>query len=196
MENATEHIPHRTTDAPPITGSAVGGARAGPPPAGAWGSVQTTLSVHDVLERARGLSRRGKLPGFVPGVNGTPSDTLFSFAAFGAPLDYVVAARVGSSVGHTALSFEPRMHRRLPIIMAVVTVVSIWPGLPITDSLIKSYFPSYAFSTWMWYLPLTILPLPFMFMRMWKQSARAAHEHALETIEVLRTTLTLGPPPA
>ncbi len=160
------------------------------PPKGPWGQVRTPLAPDAITDRVRALSRRGKLPGFMPQ---TP-DGLFVFSAFGAPLDYVVTARAEREAAVTILTFLGRMQPRLPLIMAIVTVLSIWPGEPITDSLIRSYFQSYTFPgwvTWAWYLPLTVVPLPFMLIRMCKNSARSAYAHAIESIAIIEEALAV-----
>lgn len=156
---------------------------------GAWGHFVCGVSAERVRDTARTLSRRGKLPGFE---GGGPGGELFSFAAFGAPIDYRVAAVASADVTGTRVAFHAKARMKVPLIFLLVAAASVWPGGPITDSLVRSYFPSYGYPqwvTWAWYLPITVLPLPFMFWRMWKNSKAAAHEHGVESIEVIRAAL-------
>jgi len=157
-------------------------ASAVPPTGDVWGNLATTLSVVAVVERAQQLSRKGKLPGFAK-VNDT-----FSFAGFGEPFDYTVVARAAEG----GLSFHAKMQQKLPIIFAVVIAVSVWPGSWLTDSMLRSYFESYNFSTWFtyaWYIPLTVVPLLWMIPRMLRKSRQAAYAHTCEQIETLRAAL-------
>jgi hypothetical protein len=43
--------------------------------------------------------------------------------------------------------------------------------------------------TWMWYLPLTVLPIPFVWKSAIKKSKASAHAHAMETIEMIEKVL-------
>lgn len=138
----------------------------------------TQLDQAEVLRRLEALSRRGKLPGFERGRDGV----LFTTAAFGEPFDHRLEARA-SGEGATTLRYSLRVLSRLPAIYAAVIVFSIWPGVWLTDSMIRAYFDSYEFPTWAWYLPLTVLPLPPMLIRMVRRSRASATEHAAELAE-------------
>lgn len=158
-------------------------------PTGAWGEFTTARPAAEVSEEARRLSKRGKLPGFEAG--GLPG-VLFKFAAFGAPIDYQISAVASDAPGGTRVAFHAAATKKVPLTFAVITLISIWPGAPITDSLIRSYFTSYDYPTWVtwaWYFPLTVLPLPFMLVRMFRNSKRSAFEHCAESIEILRAAV-------
>ncbi|HLP83451.1 MAG TPA: hypothetical protein VK157_03810 [Phycisphaerales bacterium] len=153
-------------------------------PAGAaWGAIATTSGMPVVLEKAQQLARKGKLPGFARTAAG------FSFTGFGEPFDYVIEARTSDG----GVSFHAAMHRKLPLIFAVIIVLSIWPGSWLTDSMLRSYFESYNFAAWVtyaWYIPLTVLPLLWMIPRMLRKSRQSAYAHACEQIETLRAALS------
>lgn len=150
-----------------------------PPP-----DLATPLESAEVLRRLESLSRRGKLPGFEPGRGGV----LFATAAFGEPFDHRLEARA-EGAGPTTLRYSLRMLRRLPLIYTVVIALSIWPGVWLTDSMLRAYFDSYDYKTWMWYLPITVLPLPPMLVRMVRRSRAAAAEHAAELAERIAAEL-------
>jgi hypothetical protein len=153
---------------------------------GPWGVIDTDLGEDNIRQLAHSMAQRGKLPGFrAPGRDGA----VFTLSAFGAPFDHELDARASRTDSGLRLEFHHRVLLKLPVIMGVLIALSVWPGLPLTDSLLRTYFPSYAFRTWMWYLPLTIVPLPPLLLRMWKASRAASHEHAQETIALLRAEL-------
>lgn len=141
---------------------------AAPPPP----DLPTTLDGAEILRRLDALARRGQLPGFEVGRDGV----LFTTAAFGEPFDHRLEARAADGV----IRYSLRMLPRLPLIYAVIIALSIWPGVWLTDSMIRAYFESYDFPTWAWYLPLTVLPLPPMLIRMVRRSRVAAASHAAE----------------
>ncbi|MFI4897761.1 MAG: hypothetical protein ACIARR_08040 [Phycisphaerales bacterium JB059] len=145
--------------------------------------------VADLLER---LSKKGQLPGYERGGDGG----LFSVDAQGTPFDRRLVGRASERDGGTVLAWRLVTPRRWPVGIALVLALTVWPGWPITDSLLQTYFPgSYGawtsgwFRTWMWYLPVTVLPIPWF----WKSTFRKVHEstlaHARETREKIREAI-------
>ena len=59
--------------------------------------------------------------------------------------------------------------------------------------MLKVYFKGYDWNTYLWYIPLTVLPLPWMAWRMWTRSNRSAREHAAEKIPMLREAMLAAP---
>lgn len=145
-------------------------------------ALVVTLTDDVILARAEQLARRGKLPGFERAGEGW----LFRTAAFGAPFDYTLLARTASEGPGRVMRFELRLRLRAPLIAFVVTVLTIWPGVWLTDSMLRTYFSGYDYRTWMWYLPLSVLPLPWYFPRALRKSREAAVDHAMELVERLR----------
>lgn len=143
--------------------------------------IRCSLSLAEVSARAADLARKGKLPSHTVG----PEPYLFSATLFGQPLDFHLRARALEEQGRTIIEFSSSIQRKIPVAYWAVTLLSIWPGVTLTDSMLKTYFTSYTFSTWMWYLPLTIIPAPWIWNRMLKTSRHAAAEHALELIQRL-----------
>jgi hypothetical protein len=106
---------------------------------------------------------------------------LFAAAAFGHPFD---SDLVGELRPGTGLEFRLAMHRRLPAIFAVILVLTVWPGVYCMDELIAQLLPSLwrPWVTYYWYIPLTILPAPWLWRSMMHRSRASAREHAMETI--------------
>jgi hypothetical protein len=147
-------------------------------------SLPTDLSGAEVVARLEALSKKGKLAGF------ERDGTAASFAAHGTPFDGRVEVAVAD--GHAAFSL--RMGRKAPTIFAVALLVSIWPGLPITDGFLQSMLwyerlTAGWFDTWMWYIPLCALPAPLAFRSALRKSRDSATKHARETTDRLRPVL-------
>ena len=148
---------------------------------------QTQLSSDEIRRRLLSLSKKGKLPGY-----SSESDMgIASVAAHGAPFDSKLEIIHDSE----KVTFEAHLLKLIPTIFAITLVVTIWPGLPLTDGFLRSFvwydnlMGKIGIETWHWYLPLTILPAPFMFKSAIAKSKLAAHESALETIEKIRAIL-------
>lgn len=179
-----------------------------PPPADslkvALPSVATALPVAAVVERLDGLARQGKMAGFhagppkgKAGLGGGPADVAFHVTDFGMPFETVLTAHarpgVGGEQGQTVFDFSMRLRPLMPLVFLVVLITTVWPGVWLTDSLLRVYFPSYgsfldtrAWATWMWYLPLTV---PFVPLSMWtavKRSRASGYTEAKEIVQRIR----------
>lgn len=146
--------------------------------------VRTALSAEEIARRAARQSERGKLPGYEP----RAGDGLFACAAFGNPFDYrLVARHEGGEVRFTA-----KLKSRSPAIFWVVMAFTVWPGVIFTDSLLNTWFAWYPNQTWItyaWYVPLTLLPLPWLHRKVMARTRAAALVHAHEQIERLAAAL-------
>lgn len=154
----------------------VAATAAGPLPA-----IDSPLAVEEVLSRLGALAKRGKLAGFAR----SASPDLFEVSAFGPPFDYRLIAAAERAPSGTRLRFRIALMKKLPIIFALVVIVSIWPGVWLTDSMLRTYFSWYTMSFWgtcAWYMPLTVLPLPWMWKKMVVGSRAAANADARELI--------------
>lgn len=74
----------------------------------------------------------------------------------------------------------------MAVVFGVILVLTVWPGVWLTDSMIRSYFTSYDYKTWMWYLPLTAPFVPWMMWSAWRRSRASALEEAVRLIERVR----------
>ena len=143
----------------------------------------TPLPGAEVVARLEQASKRGKLPGFA---RGTGNGTLFTITDFGKPFESVMEAHTQDSAGEkgagTRLHFQSRLKPMFPWLFGLSLVITVWPGVWLTDSLLRTYFSWYSFPpwvTWAWYLPLTAPFCPWIFWKAVKQSrASAASEMA------------------
>ncbi len=152
-------------------------------------SEKSAGQICDALER---LAKQGKLPGFVRDGDGG----LFSVDAQGTPFDRRLVGEASEDGGRTIVSWRLVTPRKWPVGIALVLAVSVWPGLPITDSLLQTYFPgSYGawtsgwFATWMWYLPLTVVPIPWFWRSTFAKVRATTMEHAVETRAKIRDAI-------
>lgn len=152
-----------------------------------WGELSTQHSRDEVLEAMRGLSKAGKLAGFAESKQ-TQSE-LFRVAAFAMPFDHELVAHARDDAGKTLLAFAPKLLLKMPIAMIIVSVLSVWPGVWLTDSMIRTYFPSYDYNTNLWYIPLTVLSLVWYGIGSWRRSAREARESAHEAMLKIEAVL-------
>lgn len=163
------------------------------------------LSQDEIVTRLDLASRRGRLPGF----EARPPGTLFKADAWGTPFDSDLLANGASNSDGTTLQFVVRMRRRLPLIFAVVLLLTAWPGVVVTDSMLRLWFGWYnqltqlklftfggfhAF-TYVWYLPLTVLPLPWMWRGWMRRSRATGRVSALEIIAKIAGELGVEAPP-
>jgi len=151
-------------------------------------SLRTDRSPHEVVETLDRAARRGRLPGF----RSLPETGRFAAAAFGEPFDREL---VGACVKHdsaTRIDFTLRPLLRMPLIALLIVVLTIWPGVWLTDSILTTYFPGYPRAPWVtpaWYLPITVLPALWTGPRMWRRSARAADRSAREATDKIQREL-------
>jgi hypothetical protein len=148
-------------------------------------SVESPLSPAKVIERLSRASKRGRLAGFrviEPG-------KIAAVTAFGGVYDYdlLLRLRPRGTTG-SSIDFEMRLLRKVPIIAVLLIVVSVFPGLQLTHSMLSIYFSWYTIDTWWWYLPLVALSLPFMWNQ-FKASRTEAHRDARVTIGKIETLL-------
>lgn len=136
--------------------------------------LSTTLADEEIMRRLDGAARRGKLAGFHP--HARPA--LFSVTAYGDTFDYrLIATRVGAE-----LRFALQTPLRVLAIFWGSLAITIWPGMWLTDSMLTTYFSWYQIPTWTWYLPVTLLPVPWMLKTVFGKSRVAAVQHAQEQI--------------
>jgi hypothetical protein len=150
--------------------------------------LSTTLTAPEILTRLDAAARRGKLAGFHP----AQSPDLFEVEAYSEPFDHTLIATATPGPDRR-LTFRLHMLRRKPWIFATIIIVSIWPGLPLTHSMLLTWFTWYHLSqpmTAAWYLPLTVLPLPWM-LRNWLRKSRAEAIQAAND-QITRITELLG----
>lgn len=150
------------------------------------GAFTATLDKLSVVRRMRALSQRGKLPGFEETADG------FKALAYGWVFDFDLVYRVEESAQGSTLTPALVLKRRMPAIVLVILALSIWPGVWITDSMLATYFSWYPHEFWKtcaWYLPLTVLPMPWVWKTAMRRSRLLAEESARELAERVRAEL-------
>lgn len=147
--------------------------------------VLTKLSRPGVVARLEKASKRGTLPGF----NKSDPEGVCALSLFGDPFDktLVMLADVEDD-GRTRLHWKTRLSPKMPAVLLAVLAVTVWPGEPLTDSLLKTYFEFYrgwiaaGLQTWMWYLPLTVPAIPLTWHLAMKRTRRSTHQSAHKTV--------------
>jgi hypothetical protein len=151
-------------------------------------TIRVPIASREIGPRLEAAARRGKFAGFVPG----SGNALFRVKDFGGPFESVLTARAddaGAGPPGTSLRFELRLRPVLAWVYLAVLVVTVWPGVWLTDSMLRTYFTGYDFQTWMWYLPLTV---PFVPWAMWasiRKSRLRGREQAVEILHSIAKTL-------
>lgn len=153
-------------------------------------ALDVRLSPAEITSTLDRAARRGEMPGYRTG----PGVPLFVISDFGTPFESELRATAldQSSVGNagvTRIRWELAIKRRLPLVFLVVLVASVWPGVWVTDSMIRTYVPSYDFATWMWYLPLTVPCVPWVMWTSMKKSRASAQAEAESLVGRVRETL-------
>lgn len=144
------------------------------------GAIAATMDRVSVVRRMRALSQRGKLPGFEETSDG------FRALAYGWVFDYDLRYRVDEGPGGSTLTPALELKRKMPAIVIAVLLLSIWPGVWITDSMLATYFDWYPREFWKtcaWYLPLTVIPMPWVWKTAMGRSRMLAEESARELSE-------------
>jgi len=145
-----------------------------------------SLTPIQVCERLTVLSQSGKLPGYDDANRAGRFNALFVADIFAQPFDRRLIARVEHTDQGPRLVYTVRPKLRNPAIYAIVLLITLWPGLPITDSIISSYSDWYAahIATWWWYLPLMALCVPAVAKQARKSAAEAAESTAEATAKI------------
>ncbi|MCC6952114.1 MAG: hypothetical protein IT433_11815 [Phycisphaerales bacterium] len=143
--------------------------------------IVTPLEREEILKRLETAARRGRLPGYQPGRDGE----LFGAEELGHPFDFRLSVRAEGVNGGTRLTWTTRMLPKMPTIFGAVLALSVWPGVWLTDSMLRAYFSGYDYRTWMWYLPVTVLPIPWMwrgFVRRSRESAEGLRDELMAAV--------------
>ncbi len=170
--------------------------------------ITTTHSPQQVLAILTAAAKQAKLPGFsLPKGRAAKAGAAFTAEAFGTIFEHELRAfiqkpeiagepgKIGVASSEFLIHFSVHLLPKKPLIIAACMLVSIWPGLPMTDAMIRSWWAWYdglpTWATTAWYLPLCALPLPWIWYRWNRDSRASAYSHALEQIEKIRQLLRL-----
>jgi hypothetical protein len=150
--------------------------------------LRTPLSEPEILERLAHAARRGKLPEFAP--HG-PENALFRASALGHPFDRDLLAWAQREGEQTRLRFGLHWRSRAPLIYLAIMIATVEPGRYFLDGMIPG---SWGWGSIMWwYYPLTIIPIPFMWLSFVRSSRRTTLETAKESHQAVRSILEAQP---
>lgn len=155
-------------------GETAHGPPVAPPP------IFAPMSPSEAIRRLDRASKQGRLPGFE-----RRGELRFRALVYGEPFDREMLCDVRAEGDGCVLGCRLRLLKRLPTVAIALIVVSIWPGVWLTDSMIQTYFPGYPNAFWVtavWYLPLTVVPLPWILRSMWRKSEGIAQEELVRTV--------------
>jgi hypothetical protein len=145
-------------------------------------TLAVPLASDEILDRLGTASRRGRLPGFE---GRPPGGALFRVAAFGHPVDAGLDARPHQVNGLVMLDFTLVIPRRLSVILALTLVLTVWPGVYFMDQLMIQIVPSVRawLPTWWWYLPVSIVPIPWVWRSVMRRARDTTTASAREMID-------------
>lgn len=157
------------------------------------GQTYQPVSVPHTPDRAMALldkaSKAGKLPGYAK-LQSVPQCAV---EAYGTVFDHQLNLTFAQSESGSIITFDLIRLSKKPIIIAVVLLICIWPGLPMTDSMLRTWWGWYdtlpLWATAAWYLPFTVLPMPFMWKRWSTESHASAVAHSYEQIQTISEVL-------
>lgn len=145
--------------------------------------LRVDLDASQVRTRLDALSKRGKLPDY------RSEGSSFRLSAYGNQMDMSLVGTISAAASGSEIRFELQRQWKMIWIYAAITVLTIWPGMALTDSMLSTYFSGYHFQTWMWYVPIVVLPTPVFAWLEVKKSERLARVSAAEMIERIRAAL-------
>lgn len=139
--------------------------------------IRSPLTPAAALERLATASKRGRLAGFERGAE----PNTFTASIFSEPMDHLLLARIEASQdGGSVIRSTARMLKKMPIIFAATLILTIWPGVYLTDVMIPGEWGWIA--TWIWYLPLTVIPTPWIWKSLMKKSRKGASLYVHELL--------------
>ncbi len=154
--------------------------------------VHSSLIPVEVAKRLAQAGRRGRLPGFQAA---TPKE--FRIDCDAVPFEYVLLGVIGAG-SDTGSIIKLHAKRRLlmPAIFAATLVFTVWPGVWLTDSLMGVYWSAYGtwseqmpWLTYAWYLPISVLPLPWVWQKLTRKSKAMAAESETKIIATIRSII-------
>lgn len=157
----------------------------------------TPLDPQAAVDALRAMSKRGKLAGFDAADAGSGDRRTVRAAAHGTPFDADLILELERTDDGSRVEARTRLRRLMPGVFIAVLVLTVWPGLPLAEAFLLSFtwyerLVGGVLETWMWYIPITVLPAPWAVLKSIRRSKDTARRHALETIG--RIERTLGAP--
>ena len=147
---------------------------------GAVPDLRSSMSPGSLVERLDLAARRGRLPGF----RANPADGSFRVRLYGGNFDRMLEGRASGDGSSARVALRVRLLPGMPLAFAFISVLTVWPGVLLMDSMLLTYYPPSQtwIPTWWWYIPLTALPLPFAAKKLWRASNALAEEDLRKTL--------------
>ena len=115
-------------------------------------SVRSPLAPGEAIDRLATASKRGRMPGFI-----RLAPDSFAVDLFGVPWDRALVGTVAAEGTGSVIRFTRRDKRTMPYSWAAALILSVWPGVVLTDALIPASWGWIGTHVYEWYLPLTIV---------------------------------------
>jgi hypothetical protein len=148
-------------------------------------AVKSPLTPTEALDRLGTASKRGRLPGF----ERLPAE-LFSLDLFGVPWDRILVGTVTADTTGSTIRFTKRDKRTMPYSWAAALVLSVWPGVVLTDALIPSSWGWIGTHVYEWYLPLTIISNIWTWIWAVRKTDATTKASAVEAIAAVATEVS------
>ena len=172
------------------TGSSADSAEAGVGLEGFWAPVPAS----EAIDRLEALAKRGKLAGFE-----RTSGASCTVAAHGTPFDGSLDVSGEEAEGGSRGELSHGLAMKWPVGYGVILLLVVWPGVVLTESFLVGFGwynalagmtgPVEPWFTWAWYIPMTLLPAPFMLRSAVRKSLASSREHAGEQAQKIRAAL-------
>jgi len=151
--------------------------------------IPTTQPPADIAQTVRSAAKRGALPGYN---QPKQTDHLFTITDFGSPFESRLTVTHNSTPAQ-GLTLRTAIKPITPIAIAAVLVLTVFPGVYLTDMFIREFFPGTLAARWVWWwhIGLSAPFLPFAFRTAWRKSQttgrEAAGKHAQSIQRLLRS---------
>jgi hypothetical protein len=150
--------------------------------------LRSPLSRDEIISRVKAAAMRGRIEGFEgTASSGQLRSADFRVEAFGTPFDGelggLITADASSAPGST-VRFATRMLPRLPIVFLIILILTVWPGVVLTEKIIADYFPAgwYKYTVY-WYYPLSVPTVPWAMWVSLRRSRVSIAESARRAID-------------
>lgn len=162
--------------------------------------IKTGMECDEAITALERAGRRGKLPGFA-----RADGCAFVLDCDAIPFEYQIRGRVEPTPNPTdsprsRVSLRISRKKLMPTVFAATLLFTIWPGVWLTDSLIATYWSAYGrwtgsmpWLTYAWYLPIAVLPLPWLWKSLLRKSEAMARESAASQITAIHGELNTEP---
>lgn len=148
--------------------------------------ITTSLPLPEILARLEKAARRGDLPGFERGgqaISGTAA--AFHVDADAVPFEgrlIATASAAFNELSGTTLHLHTRLKQRMPWVFFVVLALTAYPGVLLTESMIRTIVPGWAWlwsTVWWWYFPLSVISIPLALIPAIRKSRTMAARSAV-----------------